>query len=597
MQTLQVNQSVAFQTRVQRFSTAQRFAAPLAPVAQKPRKPTSYKMVYIPKTLSWIAKSKVVRPPAQDYIDLLDRLAQRSFIAAAGLGPNFVFEPLYGTFTGIHIQVVPVAASQIPIITECKAQKIQRFSGAAHLDDARLFPVQLQTQVPFEPVPDPVFNPRPDVSGQYHQIIRITHQSRVGHLVWPPRILIKGSIKPIKVDVGQQRRDHAPLRGSSLAGSASAFAAFFHHRAFEPHPDQLQHRPVCYAPLDLSQQFVVVDAVKVTRKVCIIHLPPAFMQVISNLIKGSVSTTPGAKTVRAVHKIGLKYRLDHQQCGRLDHAIPDTGNAQRPLFAVGFGNVYSQNRRWTIPAAAKRLLDLVDKRRHSPALRFNTADTDAVNPGCSLLGSHPLPGRLQNVPAKDAVIERVEPKQRLSLGLLAQFPSQKGDFDRHARLRLEPLCHIFRNGAFAAQAGHPSFDQNMTEVRPLGSAPFPGLLRYYGPLRLPAADVVQVMDSLTTLPLTGTAPGLPGSSTDLSARALPNHPGRLDRCSRSLLPCRWQASPNLGGWPPPDKCNEAESGSLALGLAPSLSGKDHFLSPLESQSRDRPAPRVRLPCT
>ena len=65
----------------------------------------------------------------------------------------------------------------------------------------------------------------------------------------------------------------------------------------------------------------------------------------------------------------------------------------------------------------------------------------------------------------------------------------------------------------------------------------------------------------------------------------------------ALLPCRWQASPSLGGWPPPNKCNEAESGSLALGLAPSLSGKDHFLLPLESQSRDRPAPRVRLPCT
>ena len=120
---------------------------------------------------------------------------------------------------------------------------------------------------------------------------------------------------------------------------------------------------------------------------------------------------------------------------------------------------------------------------------------------------------------------------------------------------------------------------------------------HYGPLRLPAADDSQVMDSLKSLPKMGTAPGLPGSSTDLSARALPNHPGRLGRCSRSLLPCRWQASPNLGGWPPPDKCNEAESGSLALGLAPSLSRKDHFLSPLESQSRDRPAPRVRLPCT
>jgi hypothetical protein len=121
---------------------------------------------------------------------------------------------------------------------------------------------------------------------------------------------------------------------------------------------------------------------------------------------------------------------------------------------------------------------------------------------------------------------------------LAQFPSQKRDLYRHPGLRLEPLCHIIRNGAFNAQAGHPFFDKNVTEVRPLGSTPFPGLPRYYGPLRLPAADDSQVMDSLLSLALTAAAPGLPGSSTDLSARALPNHPGRLGSCSRSLLPCR-----------------------------------------------------------
>jgi hypothetical protein len=159
------------------------------------------------------------------------------------------------------------------------------------------------------------------------------------------------------------------------------------------------------------------------------------------------------------------------------------------------------------------------------------------------------------------------------------------------------LCHIFRSGALVAQAGHPSFDQNMTEVRPLGSTPFPGLPRYYGPLRLPAADDSQVMVSLKSLPSKGTAPDLPGSSTDLSARALPNHPGRLNRCSRSLLPCQWQASSNPEDWPPPGMCNEAESGSLALGLTPSLSRTLRVPSPLRLNARDRPAPRVRLPCT
>ena len=101
---------------------------------------------------------------------------------------------------------------------------------------------------------------------------------------------------------------------------------------------------------------------------------------------------------------------------------------------------------------------------------------------------------------------------------------------------------------------------------------------HYGPLRLPTGAVFQVMDSLNTLsPLTDTPSGLPGSSTDLSARALLNHPGRPSRCIRSLLPRWFQASPSPAGWPPPFTCNEAESGSLSLGLTPSLSGE--FLPP------------------
>jgi len=94
----------------------------------------------------------------------------------------------------------------------------------------------------------------------------------------------------------------------------------------------------------------------------------------------------------------------------------------------------------------------------------------------------------------------------------------------------------------------------MTEVWPLRSLPFQGLLRYYEPLRLPATATPQVIDSLGASFMSfhiNPVPGLPGSSTDLSARALLNHPGRPSRCSLSFLPHWWQASPSLEGWPPP----------------------------------------------
>jgi hypothetical protein len=207
MQTLKIHQSVAFQSRVQRFSATQRLAAPLAPVAQKPRKPTSYKVIHIPKALAGITEPKVVRPPAQDHVDLLDRVQQRPFIAAAGLQPNFVLEPLDRILAGKHIQIMPAAAFQISIVTERKAQKVQRLPLVTHLYDVRLIPVQLQAQLTFQSLPDPVSNLWVDVSGQYHQIISIPDQTRVGHLVRPPRILVKGSIKSVKVNIGQQRRD------------------------------------------------------------------------------------------------------------------------------------------------------------------------------------------------------------------------------------------------------------------------------------------------------------------------------------------------------------------------------------------------------
>jgi len=182
-----------------------------------------------------------------------------------------------------------------------------------------------------------------------------------------------------------------------------------------------------------------------------------------------------------------------------------------------------------------------------------------------------------------------------SLRLATQFPSQKRDFLRHPGFRLEPFCLPFPNGALLAQAVSPLLDRNMTEVRPLRSILFPGLLRYYEPLRLPTVAGFEVMDSPEPLDIPfrmSASSGLPGPSTDLSARALLNHPGRSRKCLRSLLPCEWLASSSLEGWPPPSQRIEAESGLLSLGLTPSLSGKILFPSSL---CRDRPIPRLRLP--
>ena len=82
--------------------------------------------------------------------------------------------------------------------------------------------------------------------------------------------------------------------------------------------------------------------------------------------------------------------------------------------------------------------------------------------------------------------------------------------------------------------------------------------------------------------------GLPGSSADLSSRAVSSHPGRPDECSYPLLPHRCQASPLSGGLATFTLHNEAESSSLALRLTS---------SPLQGfVSRITPAHACRATC-
>ena len=66
-----------------------------------------------------------------------------------------------------------------------------------------------------------------------------------------------------------------------------------------------------------------------------------------------------------------------------------------------------------------------------------------------------------------------------------------------------------------------------------------------------------------------TSTGLPDHWLNLSVRAVPNHPGRPGGCTCPLLHRRFKASSTWGAWPPATWRFEAESGSLALRLAPS----------------------------
>jgi hypothetical protein len=90
-------------------------------------------------------------------------------------------------------------------------------------------------------------------------------------------------------------------------------------------------------------------------------------------------------------------------------------------------------------------------------------------------------------------------------------------------------------------------------------------------------------------------PGLPGSLTDLSTRAVPYHPGKPDDCSRPLLHRRLQASSSLADWPLPLCVTRPNQVRLRYGSRVRFSGlhrADRSTAVPESLSAERVIRRV-----
>src|SRR5512137_2094483 len=105
LQPLQVHQPIALQSSVQTLPLSKRFAAPLAPVIQKPLEPTSNKMVHIPKHLPRVTVAKIVSPSSKDHIDFLNGLLEGLLISTDGLAPDFVPDALHGLVRRKDVQI------------------------------------------------------------------------------------------------------------------------------------------------------------------------------------------------------------------------------------------------------------------------------------------------------------------------------------------------------------------------------------------------------------------------------------------------------------------------------------------------------------
>ena len=565
---LQVNQTIAFQSGIQAFTCPEGFALSLAPIVQKSLKAAPCVMVHVSKHFPGIPVVEVVTPSTKDAVSFGNRFHKWLFVSTAGLNPEFFLECRYSLLARHDVEILPISALQVTVKAEGEPQKIQALF-LVHSDNSGFVPIYAKTKFAF----DLLFQPSGDAishkSGHYYEVVGIPHHSRSSEVVRAVGFLVKGTVETMKVDVRKEGR-YYPALWSSLFGTADT-AALFNYRTLKPEPDKFENTPVGNAPLEFYHQLLVGDAVKVARKIRVIYFHSSELEVTADLVEGSMSAPFRAKSVGTVEKVGLKDRFEDEKYGGLYNSVPHTGYTQRTQVAIGFGDVDAFHRGGFVAFGHKALLNFVKITGYSASQCLDVFNADSIDSRCSLVRLYSRPCRFKYVAAMDSVVKGIEPKLRLSFGLAAQFPPQKGDFYRHSRFRYKPFSYPIRYGASVAQAGLLSFRVNMTEVRLLGSTEITPLPSYYEPLRIPTVNTERVIDSPPALSLQrnpfalGITSDLPGSSTDLSTRALPYHPGQPHRFLRSFIPGGWQASPHSAGWPLSYKCNEAETGSLTLG--------------------------------
>src|ERR1039458_1392683 len=147
----QTHQPQPLQMRVPRFSF-RRSIGPLTAPLEMPDQTAAYEPVDFPVHALGIPKGKIVRPPFQMPIQLSNQFRDRlkALMTVRHLVQLFPF-PLDCFLRRKHIQVPLIASLQIPIIPKCVPQKVQARPFFPQIHHPRLFPVDLQLELPFQP--------------------------------------------------------------------------------------------------------------------------------------------------------------------------------------------------------------------------------------------------------------------------------------------------------------------------------------------------------------------------------------------------------------------------------------------------------------
>ena len=173
---------------------------------------------------------------------------------------------------------------------ERKTQKVEALLSRIH--HSGLLLVQPQSQSMKYP-PDHLHRLLGAFPAQYDEIIGVSNQAGFK----PPlkMLSIPPPVQQVQIQVGQQRRDDAPLRGAHAVGLAAADALprtvsiLPHDRRLEPHPKNVQNGTVHNALGHHGHQLGVRNAVEVLGNIRIDDIGLPAIKGIGDVINGIVS--------------------------------------------------------------------------------------------------------------------------------------------------------------------------------------------------------------------------------------------------------------------------------------------------------------------
>ena len=131
--------------------------------------------------------------------------------------------------------------------------------------------------------------------------------------------------------------------------------------------------------------------------------------------RASCAARFGPEPEAARQQVRLEDRLEHDLHGGLHDPVADRGDRQRsPLVAARLGDVHPPGRERAEPPLPQLRLQLVEQ-PGDPVL-LDVGEGGPVDARCAVVAAHLAPRPLQDVPAVDLVIQRVEPSSGIGLG-------------------------------------------------------------------------------------------------------------------------------------------------------------------------------------